>query len=299
MLYRKKQTSYQGRFDSVKDAIAQFDAEGQPLVELPSYVIEDVREKYAWFAPKHAERLSTAKAVHDKIKTRQNAFKLVRQDVSHYMHSFKRAVERGWAGADERRRYFNLNPNSKDLGIPTLELDVVNYARMLLAEEAKRCQDGCRPIEPDLVDEMKDNLEQYDEAFAALRKAKNAYFRVQKNLIEGLPAFDEAISTLWNFVDAGFSHLPRSTRRQMSMMYGVRFVLRGGGGETTPTSEELETAATGADGIDPVLDSEIEPGQDPADDLGVERALKAAGFLEDADLDQLQNARGGASDANE
>ena len=296
MIYRKKPSSYVARLTSVKEAIEQFDSPGEPLVELPSNLITQIRGKYLWFEPLYHARIDTATAVFDRIRKRNEAFERVRRNLSTVLHSFQNYVWNDWIKKEERRTYFNLNPEGRGLGIPVGDKEIIVYAEYVLGREAQRRKDGCRPIYDDQIEALKENLKLYEETLDEVRQARNAYFRVQVELMQHIGAFDELIRKLWNTIDAGLSDLPRSTRRQIAMQFGVRFVVRKGSEEPVqPSDEDLQEDNLPAGQVDPLFPEDTPPGEHPDDDLGVEDALRAIGMLDESE----QNAEGGVRPADE
>ena len=297
MLYRKRPTSFVGRLTSLKEANQQLDSEGKSLVRLSDELVDEVRAELAWYEPRFHQRHDAAKAVLRHLSRRRKAYRVMRRFLYHVLQNFQFYVEDGWAEPDERRTYFNLNPENNDLGIPSADKEVVVYVEMVLKEEKKRCQDGCKPLPDMYVEALEEAWKNYEAIMVEVRNERNAYFRVKRELLEHLPVLDSVINRLWKNIDADLSNLPHSTRRQIAMQYGVRYFLRRGADAPLeePTQEDLQQVGTNPANEDPMLETDVLPGQDPEDDLGVERALHEAGLLDDID----QNAEGGAEPADE
>ena len=296
MIYRKRPTSYIGRLTSVKEAITQFDMPGKALVMLPNTLIDQVRTQYAWFEPQYYNREKTARVLLDHLDNRRQALHELKQQLSNTLQNFQLYVKSRWAKPKERRTYFNLNPDLKDLGLPSRDTEVVIYASLVLKQEAQRRSDGCKPLPQVYIDALEEALEHFEKVMQAVALAHHEYFQVQADLVENLKEFDEVLLALWGHIDIGLRKFPKPLRRRMAKRYGVIYVVRAeaNGPIEDPSENQLAQSETQADGSDGLFDPGIEPGQDPADDLGVEDALREAGLP----LNPNEMASGGANDTS-
>ena len=293
MIYRQKPTSYIGRLTSVEKAMTQFDSKGAPLALLPDSIIDQVRLQYAWFGPQYHNRENAARALLDRLDDRRKAFKHLRALLGTTLDNFQRLVKLGWAAPKERRTYFNLNPKESDLGIPSKDEEVIIYAKMVLKQEAKRNQDGCRPVPSLWVNGLKQAIDDYEEVMNDVLVAHKEYYLIQIDLQMNLPEFDEILLTLWSQLDLALKKVTKSARREIAKAYGVRFVIRNNTDGTliAPTTAELQGTETQPDGSDQLLVADVAPGLDPEDDLGVDEALREAGLPAIPD----ETASGGAT----
>ena len=256
------------------------------LVTLPPATLETLERLNEEFVPLIKQRDRWAGKVLAILANKREAYQNLHQAAINLMMDFQALVYNKSVLPSERRHYFNLAPDNRKLGIPKAEGRLVARVKVILEAEAQRRSDGCTPMNNNHHDHLKECLKAYQLTYSSAMLARSEYSSVQQDLLDAIPEVDSFISELWTLINLGLKTYKPSTKRRFAQEYGVFYVLRKEGGETTPASEG-DLGNNDSVLNDPMLAVEIAPGTHPDDDLGVEQALEEAGMGLDSDVPSL------------
>lgn len=161
----------------------------------------------------------------DKSKVNQEVTRKVRLYLNHFLKVVNMAITRGELPA-ETRSFYGIAPEDASLPSFSTDNELVAWGRRIIEGEEYRIRKGLTPVTNPSIAVVKARYEKFLEARNMHKTLGKRVADCVSRTAEMRGEADELISSVWNEVEAKFSHLPEKERRTQTEKYGLVYVFR-------------------------------------------------------------------------
>lgn len=225
MPYRRLPNTDAARMKALKTAFNK----GRELPPFQLAFSQSTYQRVQSFLPSFEKAMLETKQAYDsQVERNKEYLKLMKKAklyVSHFIQVVNMAILRGELLPAERK-FFNLNEDEKKTPSLNSENEVIEWGETIIEGENQRRMQGRSAITNPTIAVVRVRYEQFVDAFKFQKTLQKNYHRAQENLATLRKTADEIILHVWNEVEAHYSELGDTEKRENSETYGLSYVFR-------------------------------------------------------------------------
>jgi hypothetical protein len=223
MPYRRLPNTDNARIKALRAAIEKHNSIfGQGVITLDTYKLELLLRNFEGAQLRYRDSLAAQAAANRKF---QKLVKNVRLYISHFIQVFNFCVIRNEI-RKETKSLYGIDPDNFTIPDLTSNDTLLYWGENVIKGEQARISQGGAPIYNPTIARVNVSFSQFKDAYFTQKTYQNTTSRQLENLSVQREDIDNALTTLWNQIEAAFANLPTKERLDRCKEYGVVYYLR-------------------------------------------------------------------------